>query len=355
MSDNNDSMYLIDGSTLTDIANAIREKTGKTNKIYPSNMDEEILSISTGYQPITVNITQSEHQTITATATASSSQLPVVNGQISTPTAITVYASIDADIGYTPGTLNQTSVVANWGDTVTFSATPATEIDMIEPTITFTSDYSSGVLTSDNQITFEFTAEASGGNVESTSYNLLVHGGIEYTFDVTDLQDGEYYTDSFVYTISESDILACGGDNIVFELVDSSNNTIETIEAEIEAPNSEATIEIETDASGTLHVGDTLNIIYTVTNTGNLTLTQGILENELTNFEYNGIILSPGDSMYSYDRYGFDQYTVTENNLLAGEISIVPTFSATSPDPDNPNYTTSETLTIDNIESPNGD
>lgn len=165
MSDNNDSMYLINGSTLTDIANAIREKTGKTNKIYPSNMDEEILSISTGYQPITVDITQSEHQTITATATASSSQLPVVNGQISTPTAITVHASIEAtDEGYVPGTLNQTSVVANWGDTVSFSASPA--IQYVPFSITVNVDPSS------------YTSEASE---LASSYLTYPIAGVSFT------------------------------------------------------------------------------------------------------------------------------------------------------------------------------
>ena len=165
MSGNNDTVYLINGSTLTNIANAIRTKTGKSGSLYPSEMDEEIASISTGYQPITVDITQSEHQTITATATASSSQLPVVNGQVSTPTAITVHASIEAtDAGYVPGTLNQTSVVANWGDTVSFSASPA--IQYVPFSITVNVDPSS------------YTSEASGLNSYYFTYTIA---GVGFT------------------------------------------------------------------------------------------------------------------------------------------------------------------------------
>ena len=38
--------YLIDGSTLTDIGNAVREKTGRTNTMSPSEMASAIRSIS---------------------------------------------------------------------------------------------------------------------------------------------------------------------------------------------------------------------------------------------------------------------------------------------------------------------
>jgi len=63
MSDQNSEIFLINKSTLLSIADAIRVKTGKTGKLYPSEMDEEILSIEVGnneiHPPITVNITQS--------------------------------------------------------------------------------------------------------------------------------------------------------------------------------------------------------------------------------------------------------------------------------------------------------
>lgn len=158
-------LCLIGKQLLTDIANAICSKTGKTALIYPKDMDTEILSIETGLSPITVNITQSEHQTITATAAATSSQLPVVNGQIAAPTTITVHASIEAtDSEYVPGTLNQTSVVANWGDTVSFSASPA--IQYVPFSITVNVDPSS------------YTSEANGLNSSYLTYTIA---GVGFT------------------------------------------------------------------------------------------------------------------------------------------------------------------------------
>lgn len=118
---------IISQSILNDIANAIKTKTGmgEQEKIKPINMANTISSISAElHSPITVNIVQSEHQTITVTP------VNVNNGSVSgttvtPPTTVTLNAAIVAEEGYTAGTLNQSSVTANWGDTVTFSATSA--------------------------------------------------------------------------------------------------------------------------------------------------------------------------------------------------------------------------------------
>lgn len=135
MSDQNSEIFLINKSTLLSIADAIRVKTGKTGKLYPSEMDEEILSIEVGnneiHPPITINIQQSEHQTIyvyTNNSNIVQGQLSASTNQITIPNQILFYAQIQPEQGYTAGTLNQSSVIANWGDTVSFSATPATEI-----------------------------------------------------------------------------------------------------------------------------------------------------------------------------------------------------------------------------------
>ena len=40
--------YIIDGSTLTEIADAIREKTGETETIKPEDMPQKIQDIQTG-------------------------------------------------------------------------------------------------------------------------------------------------------------------------------------------------------------------------------------------------------------------------------------------------------------------
>lgn len=120
---------IISQSILNDIANAIKTKTGmrEQEKIKPINMANTISSISTElHLPITVNIAQSEHQTITVTP-VNINNSSVSGTTVVPPTTVTLNATIVAEEGYTVGTLNQSSVTANWGDTVLFSATPATE------------------------------------------------------------------------------------------------------------------------------------------------------------------------------------------------------------------------------------
>ena len=121
---------IISQSILNDIANAIKAKTGmgEQEKIKPINMANTISSISgEAHLPITVNITQSGHQTITVTP-VNINNVSATGTSIPVPYSVTLNATIVAEEGYIVGTLNQSSVTANWGDTVTFSATPATLI-----------------------------------------------------------------------------------------------------------------------------------------------------------------------------------------------------------------------------------
>lgn len=276
MSDNNDSMYLINGSTLTNIANAIRAKTGKAGNLYPSEMDEEIASISTGYQPITVNITQSEHQTITATATASSSQLPVVNGQIAAPTAITVHASIEAtDAGYVPGTLNQTSVVANWGDTVSFSASPA--IPYVPFSITLNVDPSS------------YNSEVSGLNlsipIAGVTFNLIPGQTVtNYVPPNTSYNESLPYIDGYYWPQDRLQGNTGNGDSITLTLSKSTGTlTIYTQDQSgasigCQYTGTVAGRTVSGNTTGTLsfteYVGESYNITLTPPEGYNLTMTQ---------------------------------------------------------------------------------
>ena len=121
---------IISQSILNDIANAVKTKTGmrEQEKIKPINMANTISSISTElHLPITVNIVQSEHQTITVTP-VNINNSSVSGTTVTPPTTVTLNATIVASEGYIAGTLNQSSVTANWGDTVMFSATPAVAI-----------------------------------------------------------------------------------------------------------------------------------------------------------------------------------------------------------------------------------
>ena len=340
MSDQDSQILLINKQTLTDIANAIRVKTGKTDKIYPSNMDEEILSITTGsdesHPPITVNITQSEHQTITAN---SKPNLNVTNGKIICPDSITINASITADDGYTPGTLNQTSVVANWGDTVSFSASPATEV--IEGILIASIEYKFGV---DNllQIYINFTAENGSVNKD---VDFLVDGSRSNRYTV-ELNSGETRRENCGnHAITEADILA---GQITFDVVDHNDNSIvydSLIIDDLDSPNGELTVRFSAEPTEDVAFEDQIYTNLDIENTGNLTITDiqftlnGVDGNNTLNYDIYQ--LTPGE--HYTDRW---DYTVSEKDMDNGTIEFELNGSGISPDPDNPDISFSDSITV---------
>lgn len=79
--------YIIKGSTLTGIGNAIRRKTGGTSLIDPENMESEIDAISGGGEQATPEIAVDENGLITATAgdKSATKQLSAQSGKTITP------------------------------------------------------------------------------------------------------------------------------------------------------------------------------------------------------------------------------------------------------------------------------
>ena len=78
-------------------------------------------------------------------------------------------------------------------------------------------------------------------------------------------------------------------------------------------------------------LGDTVSYKITVTNDGNLTITDITVTDELTGDEWKIASLAPNESE------DFEtSYTVTEADILAGEVVNVATAKGTSPDPDEP-------------------
>lgn len=134
------STLFITDTELTNIANAIRAKNGSELLYTPAQMATAISNLDTsgsgsgsgsgneGVSPITVNITQSSNQTILVAATINDTQNLTSNGgSVTVPQTVTLTATVVPDTGYIAGTLNQSSVSATWGDTVSFSATAATQ------------------------------------------------------------------------------------------------------------------------------------------------------------------------------------------------------------------------------------
>ena len=325
----NNDLVLIRSQLLTDIANAIRTKTGKSETMYPANMDTEILSIDTeAHPPITVNITQSEHQTITAI-----SQLTVNNGKITCPNSIVINASIIADDGYTPGALNQTSVNAVWGSTVSFYAEPATVVEHAEIHVTLTADPTSDVAVGD-EIAFTGTVR-NEGNVSVTNGSLsseLVNLS-EETFN---LAPGEQHSFEYSYTAAQEDIDA----GEIIDTVTASASSIRdwdpesvTASATVTCEEVEASLSIALSAFPTSNVmaGDEVTFTGTVRNTGNVSVTNGSLSSELVDLSEETFNLAP-DETYNFEY----NYTVTQEDVTYGSVTGIVLANASAMRGDDP-------------------
>lgn len=131
------SKVLVTKSYLTDIGNAIRTVGGGTTKYTPKQMADAIKNIKVVQPEYKINIEQSDNQTITVEAhysgtpvlsdkTASFSMKPI------TCNPDTATATIKANPGYKPGTLNQESFTfSDTNRTITFSASPAIEVKSV--------------------------------------------------------------------------------------------------------------------------------------------------------------------------------------------------------------------------------
>lgn len=123
---------LVSESNLTNIANAIRSKNGSNNTYTPAQMAPAILAIPTGGGSSTlwnINITQSEHQTISvATSISKTGTLSYTIGVNDTPTVV---ATVTPDTGYVAGAAS----VQQSGTTFNVSAsaaTPETTTDIVK-------------------------------------------------------------------------------------------------------------------------------------------------------------------------------------------------------------------------------
>ena len=79
-------------------------------------------------------------------------------------------------------------------------------------------------------------------------------------------------------------------------------------------------------------LGDVITYKITVTNAGDQTITDITVTDELTGDEWTIKSLAPGENKVFEDV----EHTVTEEDILAGEVVNVATATGTSPDPDNP-------------------
>lgn len=185
---------LVSESNLTNIANAIRSKNGSSNTYTPAQMAPAILAIPTGGGSSTlwnINITQSEHQTISVTTSFSKSGTSSYTiGSSDTPTVV---ATVTPDTGYVAGAAS----VQQSGTTFNVSASAATP----ETTTDIVKNYSNVVATIDgNNFSISSLGNYSdgwwvpGGVTITPDYGYMAlvtpQSGVAYTFTGTLTLDG---------------------------------------------------------------------------------------------------------------------------------------------------------------------
>ena len=240
-------------------------------------------------------------------------------------------------------------------------------------TATVTTEDPNGHLT----VTKVTTSEPANGKTyalgETITYKITVKNDGNLTItDITvtdELTEGEWKIESLApgaseefktsYTVTEADILK--GEVLNVATAKGTSPDPEEPEVPVEPgkdpeptddPNGHLTVTKETTSEkpeGGYALGDTVSYKITVTNDGNLTITDITVTDERTGGEWTIKSLTPGASEVFETKT-----TVTEKDILSGHILNEATAKGTSPDEDKPDVPVTPGTTDDEPEDPDG-
>ena len=218
----------------------------------------------------------------------------------------------------------------------TLTVTDGTPDEPVEPDLVVTKSHTGSDFKLGDTVTFNIIAT----NIyeEPQTITLSEIDGVTLAESVFEMvEGGKTISTTATYTITEADILAEKFENTVkAKLGNIEKEATDTVTAdELEGKNGHLTITKETTsepANGeTYALGEEITYEITVTNDGNLTITDIEVEDELTGETWTIASLAPGaEEVFP------TSYTVTEADILAGEVVNVATGKGTSPDPDEP-------------------
>ena len=247
------------------------------------------------------------------------------------------------NITFVPGTLTVTN------------GTPETPVDpslVVNKTHDENQTYKAGdVIT--------FTIKVKNIYDEVKTITLVEQAGVTLDQDTFEgVQPGAEITATATYTVTEADIVNGTFTNNVtatFSGVDKKYTGTDTVD-EFEDPNPHMTITKRTTGVDENHIyklGETINYEITVTNDGNLTLTDVTVEDALTG--------NAGENAWAIPTFapGEEQtfetsYVVTEADVLAGKVINNVTGTATDPtNPDEPKTPVTPGEKEDPVETPN--
>ena len=257
-------------------------------------------------------------------------------------------------------TLNEGTLPSNYSiETVfgTLTVTDGTPDDPVDPdlvvkkTTTKSSDYELGeevIWTVTVTNIYDESKDVTVKEIEG----VVITGTEGDTYSTT-MAAGATIEIAVTHVITEKDILTG-------EFTNTATATVGTLEKEAkntvttEEPNGHLLIKKETTsepADGKAYVlGEKVTYKITVTNDGNLTITDITVTDKLTGDEWTIDSMAPGD-VKSFDTKA---YTVTEADILAGKVVNEATATGTSPDPDEPEVPVDPGKKEDPTEEPNG-
>lgn len=188
--------------------------------------------------------------------------------------------------------------------------------------------------------------------------NDVVLGSASYKGTTIDPKDGkitvekvapgETVTATAVYTVQEKDILAQSYENTVKVTIGDKpyEEKDQVTEPEIDDPKPEFKVEkkvVGKDANedGIYLEGEKIYYSIKVTNTGNVTLTNVVVEDALTNDRWEIETLAPGKDA----TFTTKAYVVTEDDCKAGSVKNVATATGNGPEGKDPEKTPGEVIT----------
>lgn len=182
----------------------------------------------------------------------------------------------------------------------------------------------------------------------SASYKGTTINPKDGKITVEKVAPGETVTATAAYTVQEKDILAQSYENTVKVTIGDKpyEEKDQVTEPEINDPNPEFTVEktvIGKDANedGIYLEGEKIYYSIKVTNTGNVTLTNVVVEDKLTNDRWEIETLAPGKDA----TFTTKAYVVTEDDCKAGSVKNVATATGNGPEGKDPEETPGEVIT----------
>jgi len=215
---------------------------------------------------------------------------------------------------------DQSTVTDDDTETVNIDRNPSIDLDK-------ESDYTT--LNVGDTITYDYTV-TNDGNVTLTNVTLDddVLGAI--SLGSTTLAPGASTTGQAKHTVTQDDVDAGSIVNVATVTGTAPDqSTVTDEDSETVNPPQDPSIDIDKEADyTTLDVGDTITYDYTVTNDGNVTLTNVTLDDDVLGaISLGSTTLAPGASTT-----GQATHTVTQDDVDAGSIVNVATATGTAPD-----------------------